>query len=105
MCGIWQNCWREQMSVDLTRSDPVFIFLGLAFAFWMRRRPDMFARFFSLGWLRGFLVGGTIEHSQPDPPARWLISLFSWLGLVGIWGTLAELGIWLVLISKGYRVY
>jgi hypothetical protein len=92
------------MSVELTRADPVFILMGLAFAFWMHRRPDLFARFFSLGWLRAFLIGGTIERTQCDPPP-WLISLFSWLGLVGILGMLAEMGIWLALISKGYRVY
>jgi hypothetical protein len=91
------------MSVELTRADPVFISLSLAFAFWMRRRPDLFARFFSLAWLRGFLIGGTIEHSQRDSPS-WLISLFSWLGLVGMLGTLAEMGIWLALISKGHPI-
>ena len=91
------------MSVELTRADPIFMFLGFAFAFWMRRRPDLFARFFSLGWFRGLLIGGTIERqSDPQP---WLISLFSWIGLVGILGTLAELGIWLALVSKGFRVY
>jgi hypothetical protein len=91
------------MSVHLTRADPILIFLGLAFAFWMHRRPDWFARFFSLGWLRGLLIGGTLERqSDPQP---WLISLFSWLGLVGILGMLAEFGIWLALVAKGYRVY
>jgi len=97
MCWIWQNCGREKMSVELTWADPVLIFLGFGFAFWMRRRPDMFARFFSLRWLREIIIGETIEHSKPDPPARRLISLFSWLGLVGMLGTLAEMGIWLAL--------
>jgi hypothetical protein len=92
------------MSVELTRADPVFIFLDFAFAVWMRRRPDLFARFFSLRWLKGFLIGGNTEKEQSNPPP-WMVSLFSWVGLVGILGALAEMGIWLALIAKGYRVY
>ncbi len=91
------------MSVELTSADPVFIFLNFAFAFCMRRRPDLFARFFSLRWLKGFLIGGNSakERSNPRP---WLVSLFSWFGLVGMIGALAEMGIWLALIAKGHRV-
>jgi len=92
------------MSVELTLADPVFILLEFAFAFWMRRRPDLFARFLSLRWLQGFLIGGNTEKEQRNPPP-WLVSLFSGMGLVGILGATAEMGIWLALIAKGYRVY
>lgn len=53
----------------MTRVDPFLIFLSLAFALWMRRRPDFFARFFSLRWLRGFLIGEPLEqeHLQRTP--------------------------------------
>jgi hypothetical protein len=104
MFGIWQNCWREYMSVELTRADPVLIFLEFAFAFWMRRRPDLFARFFSLRWFEGFLIGGNAEKEQRNPPP-WLVSILSWVGLVGILGAIAEMGIWLALIAKGFLVY
>jgi hypothetical protein len=50
------------------------------------------------------LIGGNAEKEQRNPPS-WLVSLFSWVGLVGILGALAEMGIWLALIAKGYRVY
>jgi hypothetical protein len=51
------------------------------------------------------MVGGEFQADQArrNPPP-WLISLFSWAGLVGIWGTVVEMAIWLLLVAKGYRV-
>ena len=93
------------MPVELTRTDPFFILLNFAFAFWMRRRPEFFAGLFSVRWLRRLLIGRPIvkEHSQRNP--SWLISLFSWVGLLGIWGAIVEMGIWLALVAAGCRVY
>jgi hypothetical protein len=98
------------MTVELTRVDPFFFALWLAGAFWMRRRPvffaKWFAKFFSPGWLGGLLIGGEFraEQARRNPP-RWLISLVSWIGLIGIWSTLAEMAIWFGLVAKGYRIY
>ena len=52
------------------------------------------------------MIGGEFQADQTrrNPPP-WLISLFSWMGLVGIWGTVVEMAIWLVLVAKGYHVY
>jgi hypothetical protein len=93
------------MTVQLTRADPILLAVSLAFAFWMRRHPVFFAKFFSLRWL-GVVIAGEFQADQArrNPPP-WLISSFSWIGLVGIWGTVVEMAIWLVLVVKGYRVY
>ena len=92
------------MSIELTSADPIAILLGLAFAFWMHRRPAFFARLCSLGWFKGILIGGANEHWRRDPP-QWSISLFLWLGLIGILGALADLGIYIALVATGHHVY
>ena len=94
------------MTVQLTRADPILLAVTLTFAFCMRRRPVFFAKLFSLRWLGGLVIGGEFQADQTrrNPPP-WLISLFSWMGLVGIWGTVVEMAIWLVLVAKGYHVY
>lgn len=83
------------MTVQLTRADPILLVVRLAFAFWMRLRPVFFAKLFSLRWLGGLLIGGEFQAdpAQRNPPP-WLISLFSWTGLIGIWGTVAEMAIY-----------
>src|SRR5271166_3884368 len=76
---------RLAMTIELTRADPFIFALGLAFSFWMRRRPVFFAKFFALRWLGGLLIGGEFHADQArrDPPG-WLISIVSWFGLIGI---------------------
>jgi hypothetical protein len=94
------------MTVQLTRADPILLAVSLAFAFWMRRRPVFFAKLFSLRWLGRLLIGSEFQAGQArrNPPP-WLISSFSWMGLVGIWDTVVEMAIWLVLVAKGCHVY
>ena len=94
------------MNVQLTRIDPLLLAVSIGVCIWMRRRPVFFAKLFSLRWLGGFVIGGEFQTDQArrNPPP-WLISLFSWAGLVGIWGTVVEMAIWLLLVAKGYRVY